>query len=104
MEVKVVSEKLVLVMHKVYCTHCKTWSRSNEGVKLFQQTDVGGKFLRLAKESEIQSDLPRETLIVTRDINRCDLCWQEHRFVMPPRAPAPSKPEKAKIDISDLGV
>ena len=96
--------KLVLVQHKVLCNHCKTWSSSEEGVKLFELNEAGGKFLRDAKPSELaNTSLPRESLIVTREINRCTSCWCEIPFVMPAR-PAVVKPEKTKVSLDDLGI
>lgn len=96
--------KLVLLQHKVYCTHCHTWSSSQEGVKLFEANEAGGKFLRDAKPSELaNSSLPRESLIVTREVNRCTSCWREIPFVMPTR-PALAKPEKTKVSLDDLGI
>ena len=96
--------KLVLVQHKVYCTHCKTWSSSQEGVKLFELNEAGGKFLRDAKPSELaNTSLPRESLIVTREVNRCTSFWRETLFIMPAR-PAVAKPEKTKVSLDDLGI
>lgn len=96
--------KLVLVQHKVYCTHCHTWSSSQEGVKLFELNEAGGKFLRDAKPSELSNtSLPRESLIVTREVNRCSHCWRETLFIMPTR-PAVAKPEKTKVSLDDLGI
>lgn len=96
--------KLVLLQHKVYCTHCHTWSSSQEGVKLFELNEAGGKFLRDAKPSELaNTSLPRESLIVTREVNRCTSCWREVPFIMPARPAAP-KTEKPKVSLEDMGI
>ena len=98
--------KLVLVTHKVKCSHCGRLFISQEGVKIFELNEAGGRFVRDAKESEIvNSALPREHLIVTRDVNRCSACWQEEIFVMPQRPKLrPTEPAKAKVNLDDFGI